>query len=138
MREQEKAAARPGLRIPRIFSHVEGPGIGAIMHFLILAGMATAGLVGWRIPAEIERLYGDGAGFGLFFPNVTMPTIGKLAQVIGALTFALVALRLLRLIVPLMTFALGVTLLALSVEYVFDVSIFGTLSNGLGETALLQ
>ena len=45
MREQEKAAARPGLRIPRIFSHVEGPGIGAIMHFLILAGMATAGLV---------------------------------------------------------------------------------------------
>ena len=56
MRDQERRASRPGLRIPKIFSHVEGPGVGAIMHFLILGGMATAGLIGWRIPAEEAAL----------------------------------------------------------------------------------
>ena len=123
MEEEAAKRRRPGLRVPRIFGHLEGPGVGAVMHFMIIVGMLTSALIGWRIPAEIERIYGDGAGFGLFFPNVTMPTIGKLAQVIGALTFALVALRLLRLIVPLMTYVVTIGLLWLSVEYVFEVDV---------------
>ena len=83
-------------------SWVEGAGFGALLHLLVFAGTALAALVGWRIPAEIERIYGDGAGFGLIFPNVTMPMIGRLAQVVGALTFALIALRLLKLMIPFM------------------------------------
>ena len=93
------------------------------MHLLVFGGTATAALIGWRIPAEIERLYGDGAGFGLIFPNVTMPMLGRAAQVIGALTFALIALRLLRLIVPLMSILLILLGVVLAIEYVLDLSI---------------
>lgn len=109
--------------LPLFLRNLDGPGLGAILHMLVIVGTATAGLIGWRIPAEIERIYGDGAGFGLIFPNVTMPTLGKAAQVIGAFTFALIALRLLRLIVPLMSIILLVLVSILAVEYIFDLSI---------------
>ena len=56
-------------------------------------------LIGWRIPAEIERIWGSGAGFGLIFPNVEMTTLGRLAQVVGVVCFGLIALRLLRILV---------------------------------------
>ena len=97
---------------------MEGPGPGAVLHMLVFVGTATAALIGWRIPAEIERLYGDGAGFGLIFPNVTMPTIGRLAQVIGALTFAVVTLRFLRFLVPVIAVLTAVVLVILAVQYV--------------------
>ena len=109
--------------LPRFLRNIDGPGLGTILHMLVILGTATAGLIGWRIPAEIERIYGDGAGFGLIFPNVTMPMIGKAAQVIGAFTFALIALRLLRLIVPLMSVILILLTIVLAIEYVFDFSI---------------
>lgn len=109
--------------LPGFLRNIDGPGLGAMIHMLVIVGTATAGLIGWRIPAEIERIYGDGAGFGLIFPNVTMPTIGKAAQVIGAFTFALIALRLLRLIVPLMSVILIVLTVVLATEYVFDLQI---------------
>lgn len=97
---------------------MEGPGPGAVLHLLVFVGTATAALIGWRIPAEIERLYGDGAGFGLIFPNVTMPTIGRLAQVIGALTFAVVTLRFLRFLIPLIAILSAIVLTILAVQYV--------------------
>lgn len=97
---------------------IEGAGLGALLHLLVFAGTAMAALIGWRIPAEIERLYGDGAGFGLIFPNVTMPMIGRLAQVVGALTFALIALRLLRLMIPLMAVVAATLLAIFAFQYV--------------------
>lgn len=97
---------------------MEGPGPGAVMHLLVFVGTATAGLIGWRIPAEIERLYGDGAGFGLIFPNVTMPMIGRLAQVVGALAFAIVALRCLRFLVPVFAVLVAIAVLLLATQYV--------------------
>ena len=96
----------------------EQPGPGAILRLLVFAGTAVAALIGWRIPAEIERLYGDGAGFGLIFPNVTMPPLGRFAQVLGALTFALIALRLLRFLIPIMALALVLGLSILAIQYV--------------------
>ena len=109
--------------LPAFLGKLDGPGLGALLHMLVILGTATAALIGWRIPAEIERLYGDGAGFGLIFPNVTMPMLGRAAQVIGALTFALIALRLLRLIVPLMSILLILLGVVLAIEYVLDLSI---------------
>ena len=102
---------------------MEGPGPGAILHLLVFVGTATAALIGWRIPAEIERLYGDGAGFGLIFPNVTMPTIGRLAQVVGALAFALVALRFLRFLIPLIALASIAIVAILAGQYIMGVPI---------------
>lgn len=138
VRSRADAHAKPGneIRIARSthgFRHraqemgekgrawMEGPGPGAVLHMLVFAGTATAALIGWRIPAEIERLYGDGAGFGLIFPNVTMPTIGRLAQVIGALAFAVVALRFLRLLIPVFAVLAAITLLILAIQYVAGV-----------------
>ena len=111
----------------KVLTVLEGPGSGAILHMLILAATAICALIGWRIPAEIERIYGEGAGFGLIFPNVTMPTIGKLAQVIGAVTLGLVCLRLLRLIVPLISVVLLALLTLLAIEYVTGVPLLGIL-----------
>jgi len=114
--------------LPAFLGQLDGPGLGAMLHLLVILGTVTAGLIGWRIPAEIERIYGDGAGFGLIFPNVTMPTLGKAAQVIGAFTFALIALRLLRLIVPLMSLLLIALAGVLALEYVLDLSIIRTVA----------
>ena len=100
---------------------MEGPGPGAVLHLLVFGGTATAALIGWRIPAEIERLYGDGAGFGLIFPNVEMPTIGRLAQVIGAFSFAFVALRFLRLLIPFFAFGAAILLVILAAQYITGV-----------------
>lgn len=110
-------ALRINMRLDR---YLDGPGTGAILHLLVILGTALAGLVGWRIPAEIERIYGDGAGFGLIFPNVEMPGTGRLAQVVGVVCFALIALRLLRLIIPMMAFVLLGGLLVLAADYVLD------------------
>jgi len=96
----------------------EQPGPGALLHLLVFAGTALAALIGWRIPAEIERLYGDGAGFGLIFPNVTMPALGRFAQVLGAFTFAVVALRLLRFLIPTMALAVALCLAILAIQYI--------------------
>lgn len=104
----------------RLDRYLEGPGTGAVLHLLVILGTALAGLIGWRIPAEIERIYGDGAGFGLIFPNVEMPGTGRLAQVVGVVCFALIALRLLRLIIPMMAFVVLGGLAVLAADYVLD------------------
>jgi len=111
----------------RMMKAMHGPGSGAMLHLLVILGTATCALIGWRIPAEIERIYGDGAGFGLIFPNVTMPTIGKLAQVIGAATFGACSLRMLQLLVPLMFVLVLVLLALLAVQYVTGISILGVM-----------
>lgn len=115
----------------RFWTQTETPGFGTLLHLLILISIALAGLIGWRIPAEIERIYGDGASFNLIFPNVTLSSLGKAAQVIGGITFALLALRILRYLVPLIGIALLIGLGLWAIEYVFDLSLKSTVQTVL-------
>ena len=81
---------------------LDRPDLGAILNLLVIVGTGLAMLVGWRVPAEIERIYGGGASFGLLFPHVEMTTLGRGAPVIG----------------------LGCVL---AIDYVFDVNLFALL-----------
>ena len=78
---------------------MERADLSALLNLLVIVGAGLALLIGWRIPAEIERIYGGGASFGLLFPSVDMTMTGRLAQVVGAVAFGLIALRLLRILV---------------------------------------
>lgn len=104
---------------------LDRPDLGAILNLLVIVGTGLAMLVGWRVPAEIERIYGGGASFGLLFPHVEMTTVGKGAQVIGAVCLGLVALRLLRLLVYFAAAALVGLGCVAAVDYVFGVNLFG-------------
>lgn len=103
---------------------IDRPDLGALLNLLVIVGTGLAMLVGWRVPAEIERIYGGGASFGLLFPHVEMTTLGRAAQVIGSVCLGLIALRLLRILVYFAAAALaGLGCLA-AVEYVFDLDLF--------------
>lgn len=98
----------------------ERPDLGALVNILVIGGAALAIVVGWRIPAEIERIYGGGARFGILFPDVEMTTLGRAAQVVGMISFGMIALRLLRILVMFAAVAmLGVGGFA-AVDYVFQ------------------
>ncbi len=103
---------------------IDRPDLGAMLNLLVIVGTALAMLVGWRVPAEIERLYGAGASFGLLFPHVEMTTIGKAAQVVGTVCLGLIALRLLRILVFFAAAALIALGCVAAVEYVFDLDLF--------------
>ena len=81
------------------FDLFDRPDLGAVVGLLVIGGTFLAMLIGWRIPAEVERVWGAGASFGLIFPDVEMTTLGRLAQVVGVVCFGLIALRLLRILV---------------------------------------
>lgn len=102
---------------------LDRPDLGAILNLLVVVGTGLAMLVGWRVPAEIERIYGGGASFGLLFPHVEMTTLGKGAQVIGAVCLGLVALRLLRILVYFAAAAMIALGSVLAIDYVFDVNL---------------
>lgn len=95
-----------------------------MLNILVILGAGLSMLIGWRVPAEIERIYGSGASFGLLFPSVEMTTLGKGAQVVCAICLGLIALRLLRLLVVFaaagMICATGVA----AINYVFDLNLF--------------
>ncbi|MGB0410858.1 MAG: hypothetical protein ACPGFA_04670 [Pikeienuella sp.] len=98
----------------------ERPDLGALVNILVIGGAALAIVVGWRIPAEIERIYGGGARFGILFPDVEMTTLGRAAQVVGMVSFGMIALRLLRILVMFAAAAmLGVGGFA-AFDYVFQ------------------
>ena len=99
---------------------LDRPDLGALVNVLVIGGAGLAIIVGWRIPAEIERLYGGGAGFGLLFPDVEMTTLGRAAQVIGMVSFGMIALRLLRLLVMFAAAALLGTGGLAALDYVFQ------------------
>jgi hypothetical protein len=106
---------------------LDRPDLGAILNLLVIVGTGLAMLVGWRVPAEIERIYGSGASFGLLFPQVEMTTLGKGAQVIGTVCLGLVALRLLRILVYFAAAALICLGCVLAINYVFEVNLFALL-----------
>lgn len=98
----------------------ERPDLGALVNILVIGGAALAIVVGWRIPAEIERIYGGGARFGILFPDVEMTTLGRAAQIVGMVSFGMIALRLLRILVMFAAAAmLGVGGFA-ALDYVFQ------------------
>lgn len=112
---------------PRAMDVFDRPDLGAILNLLVIIGTGLAMLVGWRVPAEIERIYGSGASFGLLFPSVEMTTLGKGAQVVGTVCLGLIALRLLRLLVVFAAAGMaGLGGLA-AVNYVFDLNLFALL-----------
>jgi hypothetical protein len=119
--EKDRARERP------VADLLDRPDLGAILNLLVIVGTGLAMLVGWRVPAEIERIYGGGASFGLLFPQVEMTTLGKGAQVIGAVCLGLVALRLLRLLVYFAAAALVGLGCVLAIDYVFEVNLFDLL-----------
>ena len=97
----------------------ETRGFGTFFHLLVLGGVLLMALIGWRIPSEIERLYGNGASFGLIFPKVEIGVLGRAAQVIGAFGLGYIALRSMRFIVPIFTIVVLAVLIMMSVGYVF-------------------
>ena len=101
--------------------------LGALLNLLIIVGTGLAMLVGWRVPAEIERIYGSGASFGLLFPSVEMTTLGKGAQVVGAICLGLVALRLLRILVVFAAAGMAGVSGVAALNYVFDLNVLGLL-----------
>ncbi len=103
----------------------ETNGFGTFFHILVLGGTLLLALIGWRIPAEIERIYGSGASFGLIFPKVEIGMLGRAAQVIGAFGLGFVALRAMRFFVPIITIIVLAILIAMSLGYVFGVDIKG-------------
>ncbi len=104
------------------------PGASAILVLLVLLGTAICALIGWRIPQEIERIFGDGGTFSLIFSDSEVPALGRLAQVIGAATFGACALRTLRFLVPVMILALVTLLVVLSVQYVTGLPILSAMT----------
>lgn len=115
----EERHARPAADL------LDRPDLGAILNLLVIVGTALAMLVGWRVPAEIERIYGGGASFGLLFPHVEMTTLGRAAQVIGTVCLGLIALRLLRILVYFAAVALiGIGCVA-ALDYIFRLNLFG-------------
>ncbi|MEM9140844.1 MAG: hypothetical protein AAGB15_13545 [Pseudomonadota bacterium] len=119
--DKTKDADQPGIASDMF----DRPDLGAILNLLIILGTGLAMLIGWRVPAEIERIYGSGASFGILFPSVEMTTLGKAAQVVGLVCLGLIALRLLRLLVVFA--AAGVTGLGglAAFNYIFDLNLFG-------------
>ena len=110
-----------------LLDQIDRPDLGAVLNLLVIAGTALAMLVGWRIPAEIERIYGAGASFGLLFPSVEMTTLGKGAQVIGVIAMGLIALRLLRILVVFAAAGLAGLGGVAAVNYVFDLNLLALL-----------
>lgn len=121
--DEMKSADQTGI----VGDMLDRPDLGAILNLLIIIGTGLAMLVGWRVPAEIERIYGSGASFGILFPSVEMTTLGKAAQVVGLVCLGLIALRLLRLLVLFAAAGVaGVGGLA-AFNYVFDLNLLGLL-----------
>ena len=104
---------------------LDRPDLGAILNLLVIVGTGLAILVGWRVPAEIERIYGGGASFGILFPSVEMTTLGKGAQVVGAVCLGLIALRLLRLLVVFAAAGMAGAGGLAALNYVFDLNLLG-------------
>ena len=105
---------------PPRFDLLERPDLGAVLGLLVIGGTMIAMLIGWRVPAEVERIWGQGASFGLIFPNVDMTMLGRLAQVVGVVCFGLVALRLLRILVLFAAASLGGAGGIAALDYVFQ------------------
>ncbi len=85
-------------------------GLGAIYQILVIMGVFGMAWVGWRLPAEIESYAAGGFSSPNAFP-LTGNWVARLGQVIGATGFAVIAMRSMRYVVPV----IGVMLLCVAV-----------------------
>ncbi len=102
----------------RPLSFFERPDRGLLILVFGAIGLLLAAYLGWQFPSQIQR-YMDGGTIQSLLPDMAEGVLGRAAQVVGATTFFLIALRLLRLS---LIFAFALTILALAVAayaYVF-------------------
>jgi hypothetical protein len=98
-------------------SFFERPDRGLLILFFGALGLIVAAYVGWRVPAEIQQFMGRGEAVA---SDIASGPLARAAQVVGAICFLLIALRLLRLSL-ILTFALSVMALAVAAyAYVFN------------------
>lgn len=98
----------------------ERPDRAIIMLTFGILGVAFLAYLGWRLPQEIQRIAEGQSSFRLFTAVVNLDSLGRGAQVVGAVSFGLIALRLMRFSMML---AFVVTMLALAFAaygYVFS------------------
>lgn len=102
----------------RPLSFFERPDRGLIIIAFGVIALVGAAYIGWRVPADIQRLMA-GEPWQLFAPEMATGTLAKGAQVVGATCFLLIALRLMRLSL-ILAFAFSILLLAFAAyTYVF-------------------
>ncbi len=98
-------------------SFFERPDRGLVILFFGALSLVVAAYIGWRLPAEIQQIMG-GAG-QVSVSDIAEGPLARAAQVVGAVSFLLIALRLMRLSL-IVTFALSVMALAIAAYiYVF-------------------
>ncbi len=92
-------------------------GLGTLFHILVLMGALGLAWIGWRLPAEIESFAsGNRAMLSEAFP-LTDVFIARFAQVFGAICYALIALRSMRYVVPIMAILIALTLGLFAYQY---------------------
>ena len=99
-------------------SFFERPDRGLLILTFGMVALVAAAYLGWRLPAEIQRVMEGGELLAFASDTATGP-LARAAQVVGATCFLLVALRLMRLSL-ILTFAVTVMGLAVAAyTYVF-------------------
>jgi|GEM_PF-5423731 len=99
-------------------SFFERPDRGLLIVGLGIVAMVAAAYLGWRLPAEIQRVM-NGAELLAGEADVANGSLGRGAQVVGATCFVLITLRLMRLSL-ILTFAISLLALAVAAyTYVF-------------------
>lgn len=102
----------------RPLSFFDRPDRGLIVVVVGFLSLLAAAYLGWRLPADIQRMVMEGET-ALFASEVARGSLARGAQVVGAVCFALVALRLLRFSL-ILTFACTMLFLAIAAyTYVF-------------------
>lgn len=107
----------PADRTPWFFLSAD---LSSLAHIVALVSMALLVVTGWRIPMEVMRMMGGEAEFGLLAPQVDLGPIGRAAQVVGAISFALCAMRLIRMLVPIVGILVMLGLCVAAFDYVLD------------------
>jgi len=99
-------------------SFFERPDRGLLILLIGIIALAASAYLGWRLPAEIQRILDGGAVLALGSDIASGP-LARAAQVVGACSFMLIALRMMRLS---LIFTFAITMMALAVAaytYVF-------------------
>lgn len=99
-------------------SFFERPDRGVLILFFGIVSLLISAYFGWRLPAEIQRFM-DAGEFLIPGSDIADGPLARAAQVVGAFSFSLIAMRLMRLS---LIFTFAITMLALTIAaytYVF-------------------
>ena len=99
-------------------SFFERPDRGLLILAFGMIALVAATYIGWRLPAEIQRVMAGGT-IEVFASDVATGPLARGAQVVGATCFLLISLRLMRFSL-ILTFAFSIMALAVAAyTYVF-------------------